>query len=114
MYSKKEKKQQYHHTDQGLIWESTWKKEKQYPSKRYTLSVTTNCKNLIDTSKKNEDREWIRRVKSERASPIMFVKKKDVKLRLCADYRALNEVAKKDRHPLPLITEALDRLGGAK
>jgi len=44
----------------------------------------------------------------------MFVKKKESKLRLCADYRALNEVTKKDRHPLPLISEALDRLGGAK
>jgi len=44
----------------------------------------------------------------------MFVKKKDGKLRLCADYRAQNEVTKKDRHPLPLITEALDRLGEAK
>jgi len=44
----------------------------------------------------------------------MFIKKKDCKLRLCADHRALNEVTKKDRHPLPLISEALDRLGGAK
>jgi len=44
----------------------------------------------------------------------MFVNKKDGKLRLCADYRALNEVTKKDRHPLPLISEALDSLGGAK
>jgi len=34
-------------------------------------------------------------VKSGRASPIMFVKKKDGKLRLCADYRALNEVTKR-------------------
>jgi len=38
----------------------------------------------------------------------MFVKKKDGKLRLCADYRVLNEVTKEDRHPLPLIREALD------
>jgi len=44
----------------------------------------------------------------------MFVKKKDSKLRLCADYRALNEVTKKVRHPLLLISEALDRLGAAK
>jgi len=64
--------------------------------------------------KQNEDRGWIRRVKSGRASPIVFVKKKDGKLRLCADYRALNEVTKKDRHSLPLISEALDRLGRAK
>jgi len=39
---------------------------------------------------------------------------KDGRLRLCADYRALNEVTQKDQHPLPLITGALDRLGGAK
>jgi len=44
----------------------------------------------------------------------MFVKEKNGKLTLCADYRALNEVTKRDRHPLPLITEALDRLEGAK
>ena len=44
----------------------------------------------------------------------MFVKKKDGKLRLCIDYRALNEMTKKDRHPLPLINEALDRLGAAR
>jgi len=44
--------------------------------------------------KRNENQGWIRRVKSGRASPIMFVKKKDGKLRLCADYRALNEVTK--------------------
>jgi len=64
--------------------------------------------------KQNENRGWIGRVKSAIASPIMIVKEKDGKLRLCADYRALNEVTKKDRHPLPLISEALDRLGGAK
>ena len=44
----------------------------------------------------------------------MFVKKKDGKLRLSVDYRALNEITKKDRHLLPLIKEALDRLGGAR
>ena len=44
----------------------------------------------------------------------MFVKKKDRKLRLGVDYRALNEITKKDRHRLPLISEALDRLAGAK
>jgi len=44
----------------------------------------------------------------------MFVKKTDGKLRLCAYYRALNEVTRKDRHQLLLISEALDRLGGAK
>ena len=44
----------------------------------------------------------------------MFVRKKNGKLRLCVDYRALNEITKKDRHPLLLINEALDRLEGAR
>jgi len=45
---------------------------------------------------------------------MMVVKKKDGKLRLCADYRALNEVTKKDRHRLPRISKTIERLGGAK
>ena len=49
-----------------------------------------------------------------RESPIMFVKKKDGNLRLCVDYRQLNYVTKKDRYPLLLIGEALDRLQTAK
>ena len=44
----------------------------------------------------------------------MFVKKKDDSLRLWVDYRSLNEVTKKDRYPLPLFGEALDRLHTAK
>jgi len=44
----------------------------------------------------------------------MLVKQKDSRLRLCADYRPLNEGTKKDRHPLPLISEALNMVGGAK
>ena len=62
----------------------------------------------------NEQRGWIRRVRTGRASPIMFVKKKDGKLRLCVDYRALNEITKNNRHPIPLINKALDGLGGAR
>jgi hypothetical protein len=44
----------------------------------------------------------------------MFVKKKDRQLRLCVDYGTLNNVRKKNRYPLPLLEEALDRLGTAR
>ena len=40
--------------------------------------------------------------------------KKDGGLRLCVNYRGLNAVTIKNRHLLPLITETLDRLCGAK
>ena len=35
-------------------------------------------------------------------------------MRLCVDYRGLNKITIKNRHPLPLISETLDRLSGAK
>ena len=44
----------------------------------------------------------------------MFLKKMDSKHGLCVDYQELNEITKKDRHPLPLNSEALDRLAAAK
>ena len=89
-------------------------KEVQYKSKKiYPLSYD-QIEELHRYIKQNESRGWIQRVRTGRVSPIMFGKKKDGKLRLCVDYRALNEITKKDRHPLPLISEALDRLAGAK
>ena len=69
---------------------------------------------LRDYLGKNLSRGWIRESDSPVGAPILFVKKKDGSLRLCVDYRGLNAVTKKDRYPLPLIGEALDRLGTAK
>jgi len=44
----------------------------------------------------------------------LFVPKKDGTLRLYVNYRGLNKVTIKNRHPLPLISETLDRLTGSK
>ena len=57
---------------------------------------------------------WIQHSTSPAGAPILFVPKKDGGLRLCVDYRGLNKVTVKNRHPLPLISEMLDRLNGAK
>lgn len=43
---------------------------------------------------------------------MLFVPKKDRSLRLCLDYRGLNKITRKNRHPLPLITQMLDQLNG--
>jgi len=51
---------------------------------------------------------------SPAASPILFVKKKDGSLRLCVDYRGLNRITIRNRCPLPLIDELLDRLHEAR
>lgn len=59
-------------------------------------------------------RGWIRRSRSPAGAPILFAKKKDASLRLCVDYRGLNKITIKNRHPLPLISESLERLAQAK
>lgn len=57
---------------------------------------------------------YIRHSESPAGAPILLVPKKDGTLRICVDYRGLNKVTTKNRHPLPLIGEILDRLSGAK
>lgn len=56
----------------------------------------------------------IRPSKSPWGAPFFFVKKKDGKLRPVQDYRKLNALTKKNKYPLPLISELLDRLKGAR
>ena len=56
----------------------------------------------------------IRPSKSPMASPFFFIKKKDGTLRPVQDYRKLNEMTIKNRYPLPLIQELLDKLKGAR
>ncbi len=57
---------------------------------------------------------FIRPSKSPTGAPILFDKKPDSSLRLCVNYWSLNNLTIKNRYPLPLIDEALDRLGWAK
>ena len=60
------------------------------------------------------ERGWIHPSKSPFGSPILFVKKPDGSLRLCVDYRRLNTMTVKNRYPLPLISELMDRIKNAK
>jgi hypothetical protein len=56
----------------------------------------------------------IRPSKSPFGAPVFFIKKKDGSLRLVQDYRKLNTVTIKNSYPLPLISDILNRLRGAK
>ena len=62
----------------------------------------------------NLSKGFIRASSSPAAAPVLFVKKPGGGLRFCVDYRALNEITRKNRYPLPLIKETLDRLCHAK
>ncbi len=57
---------------------------------------------------------FIQPSKSPAGAPILFDKKLDGSLCLCVDYWGLNNLTIKNRYPLLLIGEALDRLGQAK
>ena len=57
---------------------------------------------------------FIRLSKSPAGAPILFDKKSDGSLCLYVDYQGLNNHTIKNRYPLPLIGESLDRLGRAK
>ncbi|KAJ1576469.1 hypothetical protein NDA12_005468 [Ustilago hordei] len=62
----------------------------------------------------NLEKGFIRPLKSPARSPVLFVPKKDGGLRLCVDYRGLNEITVKNRAPLPLIEEQLFLLRKAR
>ena len=55
-------------------------------------------------------RTFICHLQSSCGTPVLFVKQKDASLRLCVNWRGLNSITKKDRYPLPLIPNLLDRL----
>ena len=79
----------------------------------YNLSETELqvLKEYID---ENLRKRFIRPSTSPFGAPVLFVKKPNSSLRLCVDYRALNSMTIKNRYPLPLISELLDRVKGAK
>src|SRR5438045_9184592 len=56
---------------------------------------------------------WIHESQSPAGAPILFVPKKSGKLHLCIDYCGLNAITIKNRYPLPLISELLDRLSSS-
>ena len=79
----------------------------------YSLSET-EMKALREFLDDNLRNGFVRPSNSSHGAPILFVKKKDGSLRLCVDFRGLNKISKKDRYPLPLISDLLDSPGKAR
>ncbi|XP_071933595.1 uncharacterized protein [Coffea arabica] len=59
------------------------------------------------------ERGFVRESDSSWGAPVLFVKKKDESLRLCIDYRGLNESTIQNKYPLPLIDSLFDQPQGS-
>ena len=79
-----------------------------YPLSEFEL------RSLREYLDENIRKGFIRPSSSPAGAPILFAKNKNGSLRLCVDYRGLNAITVKNRYPLPLIPELLDRFRQAK
>ena len=59
-------------------------------------------------------KEYIQPSKLSQTSPVHFVAKKDGTQRIVQDYQHINQWTIKNRYPLPLIADILDRVGKRK
>ena len=57
---------------------------------------------------------WIEPARSPFGAGVLFARKHDGKLRLCIDYRRLNELTIKVAYPMPKIDECIDRMAGSR
>ncbi|CAD0056184.1 unnamed protein product [Aureobasidium pullulans] len=76
--------------------------------------IRKELKTLREYLDENLARGFIRKSESPAGYPILFAPKKDGSLRLCVDYRKINDITIKNRYPLPNIEELQDRLSKAK
>ncbi|KAI5313238.1 hypothetical protein L3X38_042412 [Prunus dulcis] len=60
------------------------------------------------------DKGFIRPSFSPWGAPVLIVKKKDVTMRLCINFRQLNKITVRNRYPLSRIDELFNQLKGAK
>jgi len=107
-------------TTKALPKHQSWNHEiKLEPSKKPTFGpiYALSKKELLILRKylaENKKKEFIKKSQSRAGYSILFTLKKDEELRLCVDYRKLNDITIKNRYPLPNISELQNRLFGVK
>ncbi len=79
----------------------------------YSL-LTEKLDALWQYLKENMQKKFIRELQSSAEYSILFVLKSNESLRLCVDYRALNNITIKNSYSLSLITELQNRLQSAQ
>lgn len=77
------------------------------PPRRLSYSERGDVQSIVDDLQKEG---IIRPSNSPYASAIVLVRKKNGKIRMCIDYRALNKITVRDNYPLPLIDDCIEFL----
>ena len=81
------------------------------PPRRIPSALLPEVNSMIDDMLK---KAVIQPSSSPWSAPVVLVKKKSGDLRLCVDYRQLNQVTRRDAFPLPRIDDLFDSLAGAR
>ena len=68
----------------------------------------TELKELKEQLQELLEKGFIRPSASPWGAPVLFMKKKDGTMRLCINYRELNQVTVRNKYPLPRIDDLFD------
>ncbi|KAI2644146.1 Transposon Tf2-6 polyprotein [Labeo rohita] len=86
-----------------------------YPPKGHLYSLSSPEREAMDKYiSESLNAGLIRPSSSPAGAGFFFVKKKDGSLWPCIDYRGLNDIARRNSYPLPLMSTAFELLQGAK
>lgn len=101
--------------ERGVAHKITLQPDAALPKGRapYRLSIPQR-EELKKTLQELSNSGYIRVSSAPFSAPVIFVPKKDGSLRMCIDYRALNDITIKDHYPIPLIEDLFDKLSTAK
>ena len=73
----------------------------------YRMALT-ELKELKEQLQELLEKGFIRPSASPWGAPVLFMKKKDGTMRLCINYRELNQVTVRNKYPLPRIDDLFD------
>ncbi|KAG6465497.1 hypothetical protein O3G_MSEX015187 [Manduca sexta] len=82
-----------------------------YQPYRMSESEKLVIRKIIDDLLKNG---IIQESNSPYASPVLLVDKSSGEKRMCIDYRSLNKITVKEKYPMPIVEDLLDKLRGCK
>ena len=90
-----------------VLWDYKINLELGITLKFFSIYKLTETKNLALKKfiKENLRKGYIQLLQSLVGYPVLFILKKNGKLRMCINYRQLNSITKKDQYLLPLISE---------